>query len=117
MGQAQINVRTRACSRTSIARTKQAALTHNVRGKELSHEETSGYCRLVDWLTQCKHQARRHNLDKMQTSRIAFSILANHRNTHCPFKSATKKWGLQSTVSYLIDKQCVINSRNAQCPY
>ena len=36
MGQAQINVRIRACSRTSIARTKQAALTHNVRGKELS---------------------------------------------------------------------------------
>ena len=35
MGQAQINVRTRACSTTSIARTKQAALTHNVRGKEL----------------------------------------------------------------------------------
>ena len=37
MGQAQINVRTRACSGTFIARTKQAALTHNVRGKELSH--------------------------------------------------------------------------------
>ena len=37
MGQAQINVRTRACSRTSIARTRQAALTHNVRGKELTH--------------------------------------------------------------------------------
>ena len=37
MGQAQINVRTRACSRTSIARTKQAALTHNVRGKELNN--------------------------------------------------------------------------------
>ena len=36
MGQAQINVRTRACSRTFIARTKQAALTHHVRGKELS---------------------------------------------------------------------------------
>ena len=36
MGQAQINVRTRACSRTSNARTKQAALTHNVRGKELN---------------------------------------------------------------------------------
>ena len=35
MRQAQINVRTRACSRTSIARTEQAALTHNVRGKEL----------------------------------------------------------------------------------
>ena len=37
MGQAQINVRTRACSRTSIARTKQAALTHSVRGKRLRH--------------------------------------------------------------------------------
>ena len=37
MRQAQINVRTRACSRTSIARTKQAALTHNVRGKELMY--------------------------------------------------------------------------------
>ena len=36
MGQAQINVRTRACSRTSIARTRQAALTPNVRGKELT---------------------------------------------------------------------------------
>ena len=38
MGQAQINVRIRACSRTSIARTKQAALTHNVRGKELNSQ-------------------------------------------------------------------------------
>ena len=37
MRQAQINVRTRACSRTSIARTEQAALTHNVRGKELNY--------------------------------------------------------------------------------
>ena len=36
MGQAQINVRTRACSGTFIARTKQVALTHNVRGKELT---------------------------------------------------------------------------------
>ena len=42
MGQAQINVRTRACSRTSIARTKQAALTHNVRGKELRQDRTTG---------------------------------------------------------------------------
>ena len=37
MGQAQINVRTRACSRTFIARTKQAALTHHVWGKELNN--------------------------------------------------------------------------------
>ena len=42
MRQAQINVRTRACSRTSIARTKQAALTHNVRGKELIRSNVSG---------------------------------------------------------------------------
>ena len=35
MGQAQINVRTWACNRTFIARTKQAALTHHVRWKEL----------------------------------------------------------------------------------
>ena len=35
MGQAQINVRRRACSGTFIARTKHVALTHNVRGKEL----------------------------------------------------------------------------------
>ena len=42
MGQAQINVRTRACSRTSIARTKQAALTHNVSGKELTMEVGPG---------------------------------------------------------------------------
>ena len=41
MGQAQINVRTRACSGTFIARTKQAALTHNVRGKELIQNDTS----------------------------------------------------------------------------
>ena len=45
MGQAQINVRIRACSRTSIARTKQAALTHNVRGKELN--KMSDKCEIV----------------------------------------------------------------------
>ena len=48
MGQAQINVRTRACSGTFIARTKQAALTHNVRGKELS-----------DWLNMAQHHELR----------------------------------------------------------
>ena len=36
MGHAQINVRTRACSRTFIVRWKQAALTLNIRGKELN---------------------------------------------------------------------------------
>ena len=46
MGQAQINVRIRACSGTFIARTKQAALTHNVRGKELRTKAT----KLNAWL-------------------------------------------------------------------
>ena len=46
MGQAQINVRTRACSGTFIARTKQAALTHNVRGKRLSRVHTY-LCRIT----------------------------------------------------------------------
>ena len=48
MRQAQINVRTRACSRTSIARTKQAALTHNVRGKELIY---SKLCKTAHFVT------------------------------------------------------------------
>ena len=47
MGQAQINVRIRACSRTSIARTKQAALTHNVRGKELTNDLNSNFHPLI----------------------------------------------------------------------
>ena len=50
MGQAQINVRTRACSRTFIARTKQAALTHHVRGKELRRIQI--YCRLWPMVLQ-----------------------------------------------------------------
>ena len=36
MGHAQMNVRTRACSRTFIVRSTQAALTLNIRGKELN---------------------------------------------------------------------------------
>ena len=43
MGQAQINVRTRACSGTFIARTKQAALTYNVRGKRLNKTAAAGF--------------------------------------------------------------------------
>ena len=50
MRQAQINVRTRACSRTSIARTKQAALTHNVRGKELTCVDTLCDFHQTSWL-------------------------------------------------------------------
>ena len=51
MGQAQINVRIRACSRTSIARTKQAALTHNVRGKELSKTKLSKWEKEINSIT------------------------------------------------------------------
>ena len=35
MGHTQINVKTQPCSRTFIARSKQAALTHTVSEKEL----------------------------------------------------------------------------------
>ena len=35
LGHAQINVRTRACSMTFIVRSKQAALTHDISGKEI----------------------------------------------------------------------------------
>ena len=63
MGQAQINVRIRACSRTSIARTKQAALTHNVRGKELkpifssfcTYEKLSCFLRHVTGFVRMGH--------------------------------------------------------------
>ena len=50
MRQAQINVRTRACSRTSIARTKQAALTHNVRGKEFAEIQAMANCIMILFL-------------------------------------------------------------------
>ena len=57
MGQAQINVRTRACSRTSIARTKQAALTHNVRGKELKSSKVAHATNLFleNWFSRIYH--------------------------------------------------------------
>ena len=65
MGQAQINVRTRACSRTSIARTRQAALTHNVRGKELKYLHPTATCltrpadsRMLDYIPA--KEANRH---------------------------------------------------------
>ena len=48
MGQAQINVRTRACSGTFIARTKQVALTHNVRGKELNRKVADKFGHTAD---------------------------------------------------------------------
>ena len=54
MGQAQINVRTRACSRTSIARTRQAALTHNVRGKELREHRSLKPVFAISYLRELK---------------------------------------------------------------
>ena len=62
MGQAQINVRTRACSRTSIARTKQAALTHNVRGKELINQYK---CGVLHKLLLCLYSVFQENLVSM----------------------------------------------------
>ena len=43
MGQAQINVRTRACSGTFIARTKQAALTHKCKGEKVKKKKKKNF--------------------------------------------------------------------------
>ena len=59
MGQAHINVRTRACSKTSIARTKQVALTHNVRGKELN--AISDNIQYNTYSTGCTYKYRKQN--------------------------------------------------------
>ena len=69
MGQAQINVRTRACSRTSIARTKQAALTHNVRGKELTFQL------VLFTLSNCIYF-----LYTAQSHLFEFTIISNHEH-------------------------------------
>ena len=71
MGQAQINVRTRACSRTSIARTRQAALTHNVRGKELKiHKKKviALICVITKVYLQCQSNVSLENGKKDQSS-------------------------------------------------
>ena len=49
MGQVQINVRTRACSRTSIARTKQAALTQCNGERVNSMNVIIGLCHILKW--------------------------------------------------------------------
>ena len=51
MGHVQMNVRTRACSRTFIVGRKQADLTHNIRGKELR-----GPKGLTRWVDLSSHQ-------------------------------------------------------------
>ena len=89
MGQAQINVRTRACSRASIARTKQAALTHNVRGKELMYRLSSlllinivGHTSLADQSIICK--------------------VSNRRDTHLPFRQSTSLLGEPGSPSIVV---------------
>ena len=66
MGQAQINVRTRACSRTSIARTKQAALTHNVRGKELRTDTTREFFFKRKLINYTKNELQGINILKLR---------------------------------------------------
>ena len=93
MGQAQINVRIRACSRTSIARTKQAALTHNVRGKELmqpafffffydikskriSHRHSCNvYMRSLCGTPQMSPPP--HDLERLRTTMVDFIVIFN----------------------------------------
>ena len=82
MGQAQINVRTRACSGTFIARTKQAALTHNVRGKELIGDAAScrGLC-----TGRVFHPAQR---PVERANRLVFIIGVNIFGRHAERRSA-----------------------------
>ena len=73
MRQAQINVRTRACSRTSIARTKQAALTHNVRGKELNRTK-------IKFISKKKNYLLAHYIVTFRNSR---SLIMTHKKPSC----------------------------------
>ena len=82
MGQAQINVRTRACSRTSIARTRQAALTHNVRGKELNKLHFRLHSQCKRRLTCCLNRIESTN----QTRLPAVA------RTHCDVFQAGLPW-------------------------
>ena len=68
MGQAQINVRTRACSGTFIARTKQVALTHNVRGKELMKWANSN--QFANCSVFVSMSAKRKNLNILEKLRL-----------------------------------------------
>ena len=83
MGQAQINVRTRACSRTSIARTRPAALTHNVRGKELI--DVSWHCR--NGTRVKRFYCKSNDLGTRLTAVTAFSLGVT--SSCCPVSAGT----------------------------
>ena len=89
MGQAQINVRTRACSRTSIARTKQAALTHNVRGKEL-----------IEWSQPIRHDFLLLRAHIVTFFRLAFHDKGWQNDTKAAFFVITEtQFAIQSQVT------------------
>ena len=92
MGQAQINVRTRACSRTSIARTKQAALTHNVRGKELKiinlHVKIFFYLLYPEKALHCVHSTNLWNVNTSSQTIYNISIISHNA---CTFDRSNRK--------------------------
>ena len=77
MGQAQINVRTRACSRTSIARTRQAALTHNVRGKELRPVKDHKCMEYIstDCVHACNSNIFKNRIDMYLARRVTLRVV------------------------------------------
>ena len=86
MRQAQINVRTRACSRTSIARTKQAALTHNVRGKELNTDIHTDVEAIED--VKRRYRLRYRCLGwKDKTKRTRFYVTIEMNENHPPLEN------------------------------
>ena len=117
MGQAQINVRTRACSRTSIARTRQAALTHNVRGKELKRQWRKinlSLCNcnvgpytfvtlireptLTRYVTRHEWQATNTVYSKIDNFSSSQSISSGHRCPDVSAKSMPVLWVCQSAA-------------------
>ena len=104
MGQAQINVRIRACSRTSIARTKQAALTHNVRGKELKVSATI-YLRCIPLpglpLSSFRHPLNSFSFPSPPFQRSILRILTSTEKSLLIFSSRSGKKKKNRDISFL----------------
>ena len=130
MGQAQINVRTRACSRTSIARTRQAALTHNVRGKELNKLHFRLHSQCKRRLTCCLNRIESTNQTRLpavaRTHCDVFqaglpwqgiaklykgSIFCHHRDTICRPKSGYVTTKLHGTSTCGCNNNAMFSGR------
>ena len=123
MGQAQINVRTRACSRTSIARTRQAALTHNVRGKEITQNNLPAY--FNSFLIRRQHNIHEHltrNRHMLVTEKvhhkfaekcIRYSVFKTVNDTPTQIIDKMYTHSLQGVANY--SKNLLINEYDVRC--